>query len=217
MFDYIYYKMDTTMASASPKLDTGNGGITVNKNLLIVLLVFLLIFSLLGINILHFLGNLLQMLGNFFQSIVNIFKPLIVQILSLFGYTAGAVINTTADVVSLTAKTGIDIASGSVQSVGNILKDSSRDALDPVSKSHFDKALNISNIKAGMPDTDASTSNIQTSIASGKTHWCLAGDYQGRRGCVEIDKDTKCMSGQIFPSQHKCLNPTLSNNMQETR
>ena len=206
--------MDTPSAPASPKLDVGSGGIIVNKNFLIALLVFLLIFSLLGINLLYVFGNLFQILGNFFQSIVNIFKPLILQILSLFGYTAGSVINTTADVVSVTAKTGIDIATGTIHSVGNILKDGSAGSIDQNSKIQFDNALNLSNIKGGLPDTDNANSNIQSSIVSGKSQWCLAGDYQGKRGCVEIDKDTQCMSGQIFPSQHQCLNPTLTPNMQ---
>jgi hypothetical protein len=163
---------------------------------------------------LYVFGNLFQILGNFFQSIVNIFKPLIVQILALFGYTAGSVINTTADVVSVTAKTGIDIATGTIHSVGNLLKDGSTGAINNNSKGLFDNALNRSNIKGGLPDADNANSNIQSSIVSGKTQWCLAGDYQGKRGCVEIDKDTQCMSGQIFPSQHQCLNPNLTHNMQ---
>jgi len=49
-------------------------------------------------------------------------KPLIYQILSIFGYTAGTVINTTADVVADTSKFGIDIAEGSVKNIGNLLK-----------------------------------------------------------------------------------------------
>jgi hypothetical protein len=206
--------MDTPSVPASPKLDIDSGGIIINKNFLIALLVFLLIFSLLGINLLYVFGNMFQLIGNFFQSIVDIFKPLIVQILSLFGYTAGSVINTTADVVSVTAKTGIDIATGTIHSVGNILKDGSSGAINNNSKGLFDNALNQSNIKVGLPDADNANSNIQSSIVSGKSQWCLAGDYQGKRGCVEIDKDTQCMSGQIFPSQHQCLNPTLTHNMQ---
>ena len=137
--------MDTPSVPASPKLDIDSGGIIINKNFLIALLVFLLIFSLLGINLLYVFGNMFQLIGNFFQSIVNIFKPLILQILSLFGYTAGSVINTTADVVSVTAKTGIDIAAGTIHSVGNILKDGSSGSIDQNSKRQFDNALNLSN------------------------------------------------------------------------
>lgn len=206
--------METSPMQSAPTLNvsSANDGITISKSFLITVLIVLLILSVLGINILTIFGNIFQIVGNIFQAIVNIFRPIIIQILSLFGYTTGAVINTTADVVSETAKTGIDIASGSIQSVGNILKDSSKNAVDPNTKKQFDNALNISNIKGSVPELDASNSNIQTPI--GKTQWCLAGEFKGRRGCVEIDEETKCMSGQIFPSQHQCLNPNLTNNMQ---
>lgn len=206
--------METSSIQSTPTLNisSSNGGIIISKKFLITVLITLVILSVLGINILTIFGNIFQIIGNIFQAIVNIFRPLIIQILSLFGYTTGTVLNTTADVVSKTAKTGIDIASGTIHSVGNILKDTSQNAVDPNAKKQFDNALNVSNIQGNIPDADTSTSHIQGPI--GKTQWCLAGEYKGRRGCVEIDEDTKCMSGQIFPSQHQCLNPNLTNNMQ---
>ena len=208
--------MDTSSLQSSPKLniDVSDRGIVLNKNFLIVSLLVLLIFSLLGINILSLFGSVFQLVGNLFQSIVNLVKPLILRILSLFGYTTGAVINTTADIVGETTKTGIDVASGAVQSVGNLLKDGSKNLIDKNSKKHFDNALNLSTIKTSIPDADNTNSNIQTAIGADKASWCLVGEHQGRRGCVEIDQDTKCMSGQIFPSQHQCLNPNLTTNAQ---
>jgi hypothetical protein len=206
--------MQTSSMQSAPKLNPTytNDGIVVNKSFLITILIVLLILSVLGINLLTVFGNFFQIIGNLFQVIINIFKPIIIQILSLFGYTTGTVLNATADVVSDTAKTGIDIASGTIQSVGNILKDSSENAINPDAKKQFDDALNVSNLKKGIPNMDVSNSNIQKS--NKKTQWCLAGEFKGRRGCVEIDEETKCMSGQIFPSQHQCLNPNLTNNMQ---
>jgi hypothetical protein len=183
-----------------------------NNNLIIAVLVILLTLSILGINLFHLFGELFRAVGNIFQAIINIFRPLITQILSLFGYTAGSVINKTSDVLASTAKTGIDIANGTVHSIGNLLKEGGKH-VDMDLKTQFDNTLNLSNIQSGIPDADSSHSNIQTPIVAGKNQWCLVGDFQGRRGCVEIDKETKCMSGQIFPSQHQCLNPTLSNNL----
>ena len=85
------------------------------------MLVVMLILSFLGV-------NLVLVFGQIFQPIVNVFWILISQILSLFGYTTGTVLNKTVDVVSGTAKAGIDIAEGTVQSVGNLLiKGSSSD------------------------------------------------------------------------------------------
>jgi hypothetical protein len=63
------------------------------------------------------------------------------------------------------------------------------------------------------PEPDTTTNPIQKPIASGKSNLCLVGEYQGRRGCVEIGENEKCMSGQIFPSQYTCLNPNFSQNV----
>lgn len=57
---------------------------------------------------------------------------------------------------------------------------------------------------------DGASSNIQTTPIAKKANWCLIGEYKDRRGCVEIDDADRCISGQIFPSQQMCLNPTFN-------
>ena len=81
------------------------------KNLIIVILCVLLVFSFLGINLLDILSNLIK--------IVALFGPLIAQILSVLGFTTGTVLNAGADVVADTGKFALDVAEGTVQSVGN--------------------------------------------------------------------------------------------------
>ena len=176
-----------------------------NNNIIIIILVVLLIFSFLGINILVIVGNI-------FQTFVQIFGPMVSQILSIFGYTTGTVLNKTADVVSDTAKTGIDIAEGSIQSVGNILRNASNPNVNDKTKNTLDTALNNSQILSGEPSADTSENPIQKPITSGKQSWCLVGEYQGKRGCIEVNQQDRCLSGQVFPSQKMCLNPTLTQN-----
>ena len=176
-----------------------------NNNIIIIILVVLLIFSFLGINILTILGNIIQ-------TFIQIFGPLVSQILSIFGYTTGTVLNKTADVVSDTAKAGIDIAEGSIQSVGNILRDASNPNVNDNTKHSLDNALNTGKISSGEPTPDTSENPIQRPITSGKQTWCLVGEYQGKRGCIEVNEHDRCLSGQVFPSQKMCLNPTLSQN-----
>jgi hypothetical protein len=176
-----------------------------NNNIIIIILVVLLIFSFLGINILAILGNI-------FQNFVQIFGPMVSQILSIFGYTTGTVLNKTADVVSDTAKAGIDIAEGSIQSVGNILRDASNPNVNENTKYSLDNALNNSNVSSGEPNADSSENPIQKPISSGKQSWCLVGEYQGKRGCIEVNEHDRCLSGQVFPSQKMCLNPNLTQN-----
>lgn len=199
---------ETTHSIAPPPILQNNnvseGGIFSGKNLLIGILTGLLILSFLGI-------NLLLILGDWIQTIISIFGPLFTQILSVFGYTAGTVLDKTEDVATSVAKAGIDIAGGTVQSVADLLKNSSVNNVDPQARSELDKSLNSNKSRERTytePEADNSHNPIQNSIASDKNAWCLVGEYQGKRGCIEVDNEAKCMSGQVFPTQQMCLNPT---------
>jgi hypothetical protein len=197
--------VQTNMEALKPTFPESSSSMFSNNNIIIIILVVLLIFSFLGINILTILGNI-------FQAFVQIFGPMVSQILSIFGYTTGTVLNKTADVVSDTAKAGIDIAEGSIQSVGNILRDASNPNVNSKTKTSLDNALNDGRILSGEPRADSSENPIQRPITSGKQTWCLVGEYQGKRGCIEVNEHDRCLSGQVFPSQKMCLNPTLSQN-----
>jgi len=177
-----------------------------NKNTIIIVLVALLILSFLGI-------NLLSIAGEFFQSIINIFGPLVGQILSFFGYTTGSIINKTADVVGDGAKTGIDIAEGTLHSVGDLLKNASEGQVDTKARSSLDNALNNKKSNLSDPQPTPAESPVQKPITAGKSQWCLVGEYKEKRGCIEIDEHDKCISGQVYPSQKMCLNPTMTPNV----
>ena len=180
-----------------------------NKNLFIIILIGLLLLSILGINILAVSGNILQ-------TITNIFGPMISQILSIFGYTTGTILNKSADIVSDTAKTGIDIADGTVHSIGDLLKNASNTNVNEEAKRGLDNAINQSKRENERheepPQPDHSDNPIQNPISSSKSQWCLVGEYQSKRGCVEIGESDKCISGQLYPSQQMCLNPTMTQN-----
>jgi hypothetical protein len=191
----------------SPQQPSSISSIFSNKNYIIIFLLILLTLTFLGINI-------LTIIGDFLQTLVNIFGPLVTQILSVFGYTAGTIIDKSADIVTDTAKTGIDIAGGTVSSIGDILKDASRPNVDEKAKQQLDQSINISNPPKKEPTPDSSTNPIQNPITSGKAGWCLVGEYEGRRGCIEVSQSDKCLSGQVFPEQAMCLNPTLTQNRQ---
>ena len=180
--------------------DTDTAGIS-NK-VIILGLSILLILSFLGI-------NLFTMFGTVIETIVAILGPFVAQVLSIFGYTTGSVLNKTADVVGDVAKTGVDVAEGSLQSVGSILKDASRKHVDPTAASQLDNVLNVSPNRMNDPSPSPSESPIQKPITAGKTGWCLVGEYEGKRGCVEVGEQDKCMSGQLFASLNACANPNV--------
>ena len=167
------------------------------------MLLALLILSLLGI-------NLLTIADNFVREVYRLFEPIIDQIL----YGTGEVINKSTDLITDTTKKGIDVAGGTVQSIGNLLKKAGDDDND---KRRLDRSINNSYVKKNEPKPDTSENPIQKPIASTKTNWCLVGEYQNRRGCIEIGEHDKCLSGQVFPDQKSCLNPNLTNNMNNVR
>ena len=181
---------------------SGNLNLT---NVLIFILIVLVLFSFLGLNILTVLGDSLQ---NF----SNIINPFIKQFLVAIGYSTGEIINRSADVTSDAAKIGIDIADGTIQNVGNLLKKGASE-LEGSEKPPLDQKLNSKESKETKPKEvkpDTSENPIQKPITAEKMNWCLVGEYENKRGCVSVTDSDKCLSGQIFPSQQMCLNPTLT-------
>ena len=172
-----------------------------NNNFIITVLVILLIFSFLGINLLVIFGNLLQ-------SIVQYFSPVASRTLSDLGYATGTIINKTTDITEDAVKTSVDITGGAIQSVGNLLIKAS----DENRNKSLDSSINSSKGTLRIPEPSPSENPIQKPISASKSQWCLVGEYKESRGCIEVGEHDKCISGQIFPSQQLCLNPTLSQN-----
>ena len=54
---------------------------------------------------------------------------------------------------------------------------------------------------------DDSSSNIQRGTA--KSGWCYIGEDRGFRTCAKVESNDECMSGDIFPSNEICMNPSL--------
>ena len=66
------------------------------------------------------------------QVLLNIFGPLVGQILSVFRYTTGTLLDKSGFTTSV-AKTGIDFAGGTVDSIADILKNLSKDNVNQTS------------------------------------------------------------------------------------
>ena len=183
----------------TPQMSESGGYI---KNMIIIILIVVLILSLLGINIFIIFGNGLQKL-------IDIFNPVVSKGLSDLGYASGTVIDKSSDVLADASKVGIDIAHDTVQSVADLLVKAS--GKEPGSSNNIDIAINQPpTIPPKQPTPDSSSSPIQTSPSALKSHWCLVGEYNGARGCINVTDQDKCMSGQVFPSQQMCLNPTMT-------
>jgi hypothetical protein len=164
------------------------------QTILIIILTVFLIFALLGINVFFLIGGL-------FQSAFDVIKPITFNVASDVGYTTGSVIDQTSNLLTDTGKQTLDIFNGTIQDIGNLLIKSSGKG-DSRGNSSLSISLNSTKSPPKEPEPTQSTNPIQTPSSS---QWCLVGEYQDRKGCIEVGKEDKCLSGQIFPSQHQCL------------
>ena len=58
------------------------------------------------------------------------------------------------------------------------------------------------------PLPDDATSSTQRAGPT-KSGYCYIGEDRGFRSCISVKDSDVCMSGQIFPSNEICVNPSL--------
>ena len=183
--------------------------------------------------ILLFLGvNIFTYLGDFLQVVKEALAPLLKNILESLGYV---VTETTKDVAQLSAegaKLGIDVAAGTVESGVNViqgqldidqgssLQDMAGQKQQGQSQGNQNSNTSVNQLSSSLssaladaeynsePMPDDATSSTQRS-GPGKSGYCYIGEDRGFRSCIHVNEGDTCMSGDIFPSQAICVNPSL--------
>ena len=105
--------------------------------------------------------------------------------------------NTNTNVQGTQASSSLPVQNRIQQTGGNI---------EQWQEGSLEKALENASQNANQVEPDNSRSSIQT---TGKAGWCFIGKDQGFRTCSEIGVNDGCMSGDVFPSQEICMNPSL--------
>jgi hypothetical protein len=173
----------------------------------------IIILALVGFNIFVYLAK-----GT--QDISVVFK----KILIYFGLASSEIISNTA----VGAKTVVDKAANAVIRGSNDIQGSlakTRENGTPIQNTfpqHNDvdtdimknktlnQTLNKSKIQqkdTGSYQADESNSNIQQGVS--KAGYCYIGEDKGYRSCVYVNESDQCMSGDIFPTNEICVNPSL--------
>mgnify|MGYP007096403618 FL=1 len=181
--------------------------------------------------ILLFLGvNLFSYLGDFLQIVKEALAPLLKNILESLGYV---VTETTKDVAQLSAegaKLGIDVAAGTVESGVNVIQGQLDIDQGSSSSSSSDNTNNLQNNQGKSKAFDSISSSLSSALADAeynsepmpddatsstqrsgpsKSGYCYIGEDRGFRSCIQVKDADTCMSGDIFPSQAICVNPSL--------
>ena len=79
---------------------------------------------------------------------------------------------------------------------------------DNAQNTALNRALNISK-QQELPKQDYVANDSYDSTQQGKAGWCYIGSDQGYRSCSQVGEADTCMSGNIFPTQDVCVNPSL--------
>lgn len=120
----------------------------------------------------------------------------------------GTFVGATGDLIKKIFNTGA-LATETVATGGAEIVGSGVDSLDKISgyKSKV-KTMNVDDLYL---DTVGDEAEVEPDTAAprSKGGYCFIGTANGIRSCARIGKDTKCMSGEIFPTHNLCVNPSL--------
>ena len=179
--------------------------------------------------ILLFLGvNLFSYLGDFLQIIKEALAPLLKTILESLGYVVTETTKDVTQVAASGAKLGIDVAAGTVESGINVIQGQldleqganqgqGQRGQSPSQPNNMPKQNSLSaSLSSALADAeynsepmpDDSMSSTQR-LGPGKSGYCYIGEDRGFRSCIAVRDGDVCMSGDIFPSQALCVNPSL--------
>ncbi len=162
--------------------------------------------------------NIFTQMGVITDDAVKFAEPIIRPIMNLFEMITKQTVKTTAE----GTKTGIDIVSGATKSGISVIEDQvtgsgiqSSGNGDPKQERARANALTMKRgtdvgiTATQVPEADDASSVTQKGKISGKAGYCLVGEDRGIRSCMKVGEGDTCMSGNIFPSKDKCINPSL--------
>jgi hypothetical protein len=173
-------------------------------------ILIILIFAFLGFNIFVYLAK-----GT--QDITNFFSPLVEKIFGTTASVAGQAINISAEGAKAVVNETAGAIDTTLTSVQNITPNSSikgqqvnqQQQPDIMQQSTLNRALNTSQSQQ-QSQQDYQANDASSSVTgSGQSGWCYIGEDRGYRTCAQVGVNDTCMSGDIFPSQEICMNPSL--------
>jgi hypothetical protein len=175
-------------------------------------IIIILIFAFLGFNIFVYLAKGTQDITNFFtpliQTIFGDVGKLSGQVVNVSAEGAKAVVDTTAGAIDTTITAVQNATPGGANAISSLPNQSIQSTIpskDVLQNNSLNNALNNSS-NQGSNDYQA---HEASSSVTGKAGWCYVGEDRGFRTCAKVGVNDVCMSGDIFPSNELCVNPSL--------
>ena len=162
-----------------------------------VLLILALAFV--GINIFSYLAK-----GT--QTIADVFAPIFGKVVKVGVATTGETINVAAEGAKTVINETADLTTKGLTTVQD---------LTHVNKTGTTGTTGTNANLMTALDASASESNdfmahqAPTSLQQHEAGWCFIGNDNQQRVCGQVGVQDTCMSGNIFPTQEICINPSL--------
>lgn len=203
----------SAVTSTASSVESKSGGF-LGINIFVWIIIIILVLAFLGFNIFTYLSK-----GT--NDVNSVLAPLFQKIFGTAAATTSQTVNVAATggkaVVSGTA-TGINTGLTAVQNVTPTTASSSVPSNSVETQKDTQQAENSLNKVLNSPNynnasklkNDYEPNEASSSVhTTGKAGWCFIGDDRGIRTCGKVGVNDTCMSGDIFPTQELCVNPTL--------
>jgi preprotein translocase subunit SecG len=170
--------------------------------------------------ILAFFGfNIFIYLAKGTQSVADFFAPLTKAIFGTTAMVTGQAVDISAEGAKTVVGETAGVINAGLTAVQDVIPNAAPSGIksqqyvqqppDVMQQSSLNKALNTSQ-RQQSSQQDYQANEASSSVHSvGKAGWCYIGDDRGFRTCGEVGVSDTCMSGDIFPSQEICMNPSL--------
>lgn len=210
--------MTTNLDNSLSPSSTSNGFFSFLSNITFTTwIIIILILAFLGFNVFVYLAKGTQEATNYFAPLIKaIFGSSVAvssNIIDVSAEGGKAVVGTSSDIIQSGLSEVQKITPNQVKIPGNNPEQIKDDKLkhEIIQQSSLNKALNSAESQTNAQqntnyESDYASSSIQ---GGGKAGWCFIGIDKGFRTCAEVGVNDTCMSGQIFPSNEICMNPSL--------
>ena len=154
---------------------------------IIIVLVFLLVMAMFDVRILNTLYTIVL-------RTVQLIMNLVMRLLMVTGFVAGNTLEVAGDLIGETG----DVAQYTLGSVGKTLQQAGAEgtgtsrSLFPPRDKQYTPAPNQVDVMGGQNE-------------SGAMKWCMVGDQSSKKGCMQMNKNDKCLSGKQYRTSAECL------------
>lgn len=168
--------------------------------------------------ILAFLGfNIFVYLAQGTKTITDFFAPLIQKIFGTTISITGQAVDVSAEGAKAVVAGTANVLESGLTAVQDITPNKapstvggqtiSQPQVNNTQQSTLNKALNDSQTQ--QTDYQAHEASSSLGDRTGQVGWCYVGEDRGFRSCAQVGANDTCMSGEIFPSNEICMNPSL--------